>query len=778
MAIRDQLTVLLLTGISLLTACSGTRNLSEGESFYKGAEIRFRKQGRTGPTARLSRELETYITPKPNTMFLGSRPGVWFYYNSGDPEKEKGLGNFIRSKLGQEPVLLEDATPQRTASLLEGVVENMGYFGSSVESEVKTKRKASTVIYTVNLHPPYTIRSIVYPDPPDSLYQRIIDKVKEESLIEERMQYDLDLLKAEQERIEKVVEDLGLYFFDDRHMIFQADTTVGNRQVNIYLKLVEDIPEKVIRVFRLDRIDVYPDFTITKDTLVTEDPLTIEGYYYYDRDEYLRPERVLGEVLLQPGDVYSRTARDLTQRRLMDLGVFKFVNIKFDQSDSAKLHTRIYLTPLPRRSVRMEFDVASKSNNFVGPGFTATYTDRNFFRGAELFQLKFNSGYEVQVSNNLDQPLNAFEIGVEGSVTVPRFILPFTINYRSSRYLPKTKFELSYTLQNRVGYFRLNSFHAGVSYNWNESAEKIHSLMPVDINFVKTDHTSAAFTEFIEANPFLRSSFEDQFILGSGYSFTLNTQLDQPRADEYSRYEIEPSQFYFNARVDIAGNLINTLQRGFSKSNAEQREFLGSTYSQFVRGAIDFRYYWQIDQRNKLATRLALGAGYAYGNSATLPYIKQFAVGGTNSIRAFPARSIGPGTYYARTDSLTQIGSFIDQRGDLKLEFSVEYRFDLVGSLKGAVFADAGNIWLLRRDDDRPGGAFDSRTFLDQLAVGTGVGLRYDFNFFVLRFDLAFPLRKPYLPSGEQWTFDEIDFGSGAWRRENFVLNIAIGYPF
>jgi outer membrane protein insertion porin family len=467
---------------------------------------------------------------------------------------------------------------------------------------------------------------------------------------------------------------------------------------------------------------------------------------------------------------------------LMGLGVFKFVNIKFEEvhPDSSLLNTNIYLTPLKKKSLRAEVQGVSKSNNFVGPGLTFTFTNRNFLRGAELFELKLNTAYEVQISGqNEGKPLNSFEAGFESSLTVPRFITPIKIDYNSREHLPKTIFKAGVTVQNRVGFFRLNSFNLAYGYNWLETAAKSHELYPIDITFLQTDKKSFDFDSLLSKNPALASSFENQFIIGTRYSYTLNTQLTENKLNKFEEKKFREHNFYFNANIDVAGNLFYAVQRQFNKSNEGQLTIFNSPYSQYVKGDIDFRYYWQFDVHNKIATRLILGAGYAYKNSTTLPYVKQFSIGGSNSIRAFPARSVGPGTYNIREDLGEDNVQFIDQRGDLKLEGNIEYRFDIVKILKGALFADAGNIWLLRQDpeDNRTGVKFNRKTFLRELAVGTGIGLRFDFSFFVLRLDTAFPLRKPYL-TDDPWVIDDVDFGSKTWRKDNLIFNIAIGYPF
>jgi outer membrane protein assembly factor BamA len=442
------------------------------------------------------------------------------------------------------------------------------------------------------------------------------------------------------------------------------------------------------------------------------------------------------------------------------------------------LHADIYLTPLKKKSVRAEVQAVSKSNNFVGPGVAFTFTNRNFLRGAELFQLKLNTSYEVQISRQTSGALNSFEMGIESSLTIPRFIAPIHIDYNSKRYLPKTQFKLGYNFQNRLSYFRINSFNAGYGYNWKESISKSHELFPVDLTFLKTDKRSEIFENLLKKNPVLASSFEDQFILGTRYSYTINTQLSESISQRFEERKYREHNFYFNGNIDVAGNLLNAVQRVINKKEYDNEyKIFHLPYSRYVRGDVDVRYYWAMDEHNKLATRIVVGAGYALGDStsAPMPYIKQFAIGGSNSIRAFPARSIGPGTYDVLANPSDGNLRFIDQRGDLKLEGNIEYRFDIIKSLKGAMFVDAGNIWLLRdNSNQRPEGKFDKNTFLKQLAVGTGAGLRFDFSFFVLRLDVAFPLRRP----AQGWVTKDIDFGSSSWRGDNIVFNIAIGYPF
>jgi outer membrane protein assembly factor BamA len=764
----------------LLPACTGSKFLKEGETFYAGHEIKFESQGKVGRKTILRKELSTYVTPKPNGKFLGNRPGVWLYFIAGTPKKEKGFRSFIKKKLGQPPVLLKDATPERTAKMLSGYLNNEGYFKSEAQARIKTKRRESKVIYDIRLFPPYRLREVNYPKGRDSTYAAILSAVKKESILKKDQRYQLDMLQAEQSRIETEVENFGFYYFDDRYLIFEADSTEGERQVDLRLRLEPGIPARARKIYHLREVNVYPNYVLSaRDTIAAKGDTTYteDGYVYIDDKKMFRTNVITRVINLRKGDIYTRDAQELTLSHLMGLGTFKYVNIKFTDvaGDSALLHTDVLLTPLKKKSIRAEVQMVTKSNNFVGPGVSLSFTNRNFLRGAELFQMKLTSAYEVQFGRKIQNPLNSFEVSLESSLTVPRFISPIYIDYSSRKFLPKTQFKTAFTIQNRVGYFRLNSFNVGVGYTWKETLSRMHELFPLDVNFVKTDKTSEEFKEMLATNPMLANSFEDQFIVGTRYSYTLNTQLSDDIIDQYQPRRVRPHNFYLNGNVDVAGNLLRAVQKGFNKEDEGPYQLFGSPYSQYVKGDVDFRHYWQLDKRNKLASRLVVGTGYAFGNSETLPYIKQFSIGGSNSIRAFPARTVGPGTYNVRADT-TVDQFFIDQRADIKLECNVEYRFDIVKSFKGALFLDAGNIWSWK-EDTRTGGKIE-KDFLKELAVGTGFGFRFDFSFFVLRLDIATPLRKPFLPDGQRWVFDEINFRSKDWRKENLIFNIAIGYPF
>jgi outer membrane protein insertion porin family len=759
----------------MIAACSVTEHIPDGQSIYNKVEVKIEPQGDIRSQGRVKTRLETLV-PKTDKSLWGWRPSVWLYYKGKAETKTKGLVK----KFSREPILMRDISPETTAKKLEGNLNNNGYFRSQVRSMVETKDKKSKVIYTVFLNPPFRVVKINWLVVDSVKLPTLYGDLAEETFLRKRQRFNVERLAAEQTRIEGVMENHGYYYFDDQHLIFEADTTIGNRTVELDLKLEKTVPPQAMVPYRLSKINVFPDYELSETPKERADTLYIDGYTYIDSEKSFRPSIVTRVINLQRDSLYRRIDHEYSLSHLMGLRAFKFVSIKYerDPSDSTALHANIYLTPLLKKSIRLQVEAVSKSNNFVGPGLEWTFTNRNFLRGAELFQFKLRSSYEVQISRQQAGALNALELGAEASLTVPRFIAPIYIPYRSAKYLPQTQMKIGYNIQNRLKYFSLTSTNAAYGYLWRETTIKTHELFPADISYVRSGNTSPEFDKLLESNPYLKNSFQDQFILGGHYGYTLNTQIKEDIEQNWDRTAISKSNFYFNGVLDVSGNILRGLQTvGAREEN--QGKFLGQPYSQFVKVDLDFRYYYDFTRKSKLATRLFIGSGYAYGNSVTLPYIKQYGIGGSNSIRAFPARSIGPGTYNVRTDpNIDTETYFIDQRGDIKLETNIEYRFDIVKSLKGAVFVDAGNIWLRKEDDQRPGSGFEFDTFMQELAVGTGAGVRLDLSFFILRLDTAFPLRKPSLPAGARWVTSEENFGSAPWFRDNLVINIAIGYPF
>ncbi len=762
-----------------LAGCRVSKFVPENQYLYTGSQLKLEANDKIPDEKDLKLKLESGIYPKPNKTFLGMYSSVWFYYKAGDPGKKKSLRYFMKYKLGKKPVYLTDADPEKTSKNLRNQLVNNGYFDAVVNYKVVKDKKMAHVNYMATLlTPPYRIKSISYRQI-DSVFGRISDIIREESFLKVGDIHKLDNLNKEMDLVEKAVRDRGFYYFNSEYLIFRADSTVGERQVDLFLTLEKNTPPNATKAFSLDTVSIINHYTFTKDSTLSAqyDSLNIKDFHYLYRKQDFRPEIIIKSISLHNDSLYRRYNHELTLRRLTDLGVFKFVNIKFEPiPQSNLLQANIYLTPYLKKSLRFESQFVSKSNNFVGPSVALSFVNRNFLRGAELFQLRVHSGYEVQVSGqSLGKPLTSFELGTEASLAIPRFIVPFPISYNSAEYMPRTNMKLGAKLQNRLNLFQINSFNVALGYNWRETSAKSHELYPIEITYFKRGYISDEFQKLLSADPFLQRSFENQFVLGSRYGFTYNSQTNDGK-------EKAKDNFYFNGNVDISGNLAFLIGKlsGKQPTSDQPLELFNSPYSQYSRLDANLRYYHDFNKNSQFAFRLIAGTGFAYGNSSSMPYIKQFSAGGSNSLRAFRARSVGPGSFNAFTQigDTTQRVFFIDQTGDVKLESTAEYRFGIWGYLKGAVFVDAGNIWLLHNDPNRPGADFSWKTFANEINIGTGAGLRMDLNYFVLRFDAAFPLRKAYLTDEKHWVIKNIDFLSPEWRKSNLILNIAIGYPF
>ncbi|MBL6445109.1 BamA/TamA family outer membrane protein [Fulvivirga sp. 29W222] len=763
---HHQINILLFLTVGLFGACSGAKYLNEGQKYYDGAEIKFVGSKGVKGKGNLKIELEEMLTPEPNVKLMGSRPKVWFYNIAGEPKKKRGFRNWMKTKLGTTPIYYSDVDITRNINLLENKLHNEGYFQAYVTCEVKEGKLANTIVFKAHVSEPYRYDTVHFPAGNAPL-PKSINSIKGETLLKIGQRYDLDRMKSERARIEKELKDQGYFYFDDQYLLFRADSTIGDKKVDLHMTVKHDAPAKVQEIYHISDIYVYPNYRF-EGTEVTGnvDTTMVNGIHYIHSDNAFKPEVITRHVRIKEGDIYTKEAELVSLNRLIQLDVFKFVNVDFKDMEHRQLRADVFLTPFHKKSIRLELQAVSKSNNNVGPSFMASFRNRNFLRGAEHYELNLTAGYEVQVGGKTDQPLSSYILGIENVLTVPRFVTPLKIENVSSRFVPETKFKLGFKTLQRVDLFRLNSIDINYGFSWHETKTRRHELYPVSIDFIQLGNVSEKFDSVLQSRPIFSRSYEEQFIIGATYSFYYNSQGKEERISN-------AHNFYFNANFDVSGNLLHLLQStAATEQNTDDNPYqlLGSPYSQFVKTDIDFRHFWRLSSSTKLASRLIAGLGYAYGNSVVLPYTKQFSVGGSSSVRAFRARSVGPGVYEAPEDQ-----NYIDQTADIKLEGNVEYRFDVIGAFKGAVFVDAGNVWTLEKDESRSGAEFDFSEFYNQIAVGTGLGLRFDVQFFVLRFDLALPLKTP---ANDKWRFSDIAVRDRKWRRDNLLLNIAIGYPF
>jgi outer membrane protein insertion porin family len=575
----------------------------------------------------------------------------------------------------------------------------------------------------------------------------------------------LEMIKLERERIDARLKEKGYYYFNPDYILAQVDSTKGNYEVNIKLKIKDETPDKATIAYKINKIVVYPNFSISKDSVIykKEDIVQYKDFTIIDSAHTFKPKVFDRALYFKKGDLYNRKNHNLSLNRFVNLGTFNFVKNEFKVSDSLKntLDAYYYLTLLPKKFIRVEVLGKTNSAGYTGSEINVNWNNRNVFRGAELLTVSVFGGADFQLSGE-NKGQNIFKLGTETSLTWPRLIAPFRIE-SAQEFVPRTKATVRYEYQNRTQLYSLNSFKTSFGYIWKNNIRKEHQLNVVDITYVSPNNVTAEYQADIDADSALGKVIEKQLIFGPTYSYTYTNTMQKRKKNT----------FYFNGELDLVGNVAGLLT-GANIKQGDTIKVFDVPFSQYVKVKADFRHYLKLGKESVLASRIIVGAGFAYGNSATLPTSKQFVVGGTNSIRAFRARSLGPGSYQA---PLTSNSFLPDQSADLKLEFNTEYRAKIYGLMKGALFVDAGNIWLLNADPNKPGAEI-SKDFMKQIAVGAGAGLRFDFSFLILRTDLAFPIRKPYLPEGQRWVIDNIDFGSGSWRKENLILNIAIGYPF
>jgi outer membrane protein insertion porin family len=765
--IRSTLSIsLLFLLLLLISACSGLKHIPEGELLYTGAEVQLEHGDKiSGKKKRYIKNVaEGALRPEPNNSFLGIRPRLWMYNVAGDDPK-RWLGKWLK-KRGRAPVLLSSVKQGATTGIIDARLFNIGIFNAYTGFETIEKKRTAKVIYTSYVHKPYTISEYNYEIPDDSLSRAILS-VKHRSIIEPDMDYNLDLLRMERERIDDLLKHRGYFYFSPDYLVFLADTSADDRTLSLSLTLKDDVPESALTVYRINNVFIDQHYSISGDTGKTTDTLHYHSKLYAGKeaDMSIRPGVISRSVFLKKGEIYTRRNHAVTLSRLMAMGSFKFVQVKFSDSDKAGyLDVEVLMTPMTKRSFRAEIDIVSKSNDYTGPRMNVSLLNRNTFNGAELLYISMAGSYEAQFRGS--DNLYSYSLNPKVELTYPRFILPWNLKTKNRIYLPKTRLSLSYNYLRRIAWFDMTTIQFGFGYRWRESNLIEHEFNPISLSNTSIRNKSATFNELLESNPFLKKSYEEQFIAGANYTFTYNEQVLQYRK----------IQFLLIAAAETAGNAFSLAHIiGGEKPSVENpSKVIGSIYSQYAKLSLDGRGYYNFRSTNKFAMRLYAGVAKPYGNSSVLPYSKQFFSGGSNSIRAFHINSVGPGTYNQDSVSVR----FLQLGGDIKLEMSAEYRFNIYRFFKGALFIDAGNVWLHEANPDIAGSPFLFSEFMNEIAVGTGIGIRIDVSFFLLRFDLAMPLRKPWLEENNRWVTDQISFGSKDWRRDNLVLNVAIGYPF
>lgn len=796
---------LLLVGLIVLgSGCNTTKHLKEGQYLLRSNSLKLKSDRTTTNKGELTDQLTSLVIQKPNKRILGVVPFKLWLYNMRYKQYSEDADNYqVQSKTVEPPVVYDSNLVRRTVLNMKSFLFNRGYFYARIDDTTRFKDRKAYVTYKVETGLSYLINKVHY-DVDDSEVKRVVTEVMNETVLRTGQPFSMTLLDAERSRLTNTMRNNGFYKFSNENITFQLDTLnkeyfrdIDNpfesainiitlqkkeRKPTLDVKIIirnDDDPTTYLR-YAINSVVVFPDFVDRKDirdsTMVEKTFNNIRFRYH----NYYIKERVLYKnIYLEPGTYYSQRNYDKTITQLNDLGLFQYVRITLledtSKKDSRSLRCFIVLNPAKKYDFNTNFEVSSGSTYAMGSAVGAGVRNRNLWRGGNQLSVNLTGGIETGYEDGRgDNFLGNFyllskNIGVNSSLSFPKFIAPVGPRVQMKKNLPRTIVGFGMSLLDRVNYFTLTNTTANFTYNWKETQTKAWEVTPAFINILTLPRKSDSFQRRLDTNQFLRNSYRENFIEGEMVAFTFSNQA-QKRGRDYS---------YLRLALEEAGGLLS----GVNGIGRLLKDDLNFTYAQYLKLDFDARHYF-VRPRAKLAFRFYGGVGVPYDKSTALPYIKQYFVGGAYSIRGWRVRSLGPGSYY--NPNVAGSFSFIDRTGDIKLEMNGEYRFEMVkllsGTIKlnGALFVDAGNIWLANPDPKNyPGGDFALNKLGRDVAMSTGAGARLDFgDFITFRVDAAFPVKKPYEPENGGWVLDKIKFNNSDWRSDNLILNIAIGYPF
>lgn len=750
---------ILLSGALLFQACSATSGLKEGQYLYMGSSITLQDKANIKGDIPVEKDLKLLPPKGTRTGFLNIYSG---FYNLYDSTATSGFKGWVKNKLGEAPVIFEDQILQNTEAKIKFYLNGKGYYSSSAACDSTLVDRKVTMDCMVTLGSRYTIDSVIFPM--DSTYAAImLDDNDKDIVLKSGTYYDRNRLSYERSRLTSLANNMGFAGFNPENVFYYVDTAKAGDVLDVYIEIVQPSDSTTHTRYKIESVDIYPNYALNQYNTSGQTSIKLRDSVFIHEKEYFLDHNLYNTLIrANPGEYYSKTNENQTISKLLDIGLFKYVNIRNElrgEGKKGKLAQNIYLTPDNMQSINGEIELNNRSGNFFGSGLAVSYLHRNLFKGAEQFTFRVGGQIEAQLGNDLSF-INSSDVNATAELNFPRFILPFFEVEQGRNFIPRTVLSGNYTFQRRVQYYTLTSALFKYGFRWRETRRAYHEVFPMLINRLNVSNTTPEFDDLLGDDRRLQRSFQDVFIAGLQYFYTYNNQSGATDK-KYS---------YFKGEIETSGNLVSVFAN-------DENKLLGTSLARFTKLTLDYRKYFPLG-RGDLATRLIIGSGFSYGDNAELPYIKQYLIGGSNSVRAFRLRGLGPGTFVQDLTNIDAFQSqFIDQTGDVKIELNAEVRFPLFNYLKGAFFLEGGNIWLIN-DEDRPEGNFDFGDFYKEFGIGTGFGFRLDFNFFLLRLDLAFPLRAPEVNKGFQWQFRDLDFFSADWRKDNLRYNIGIGYPF
>lgn len=763
---KNKVFVIILIIFFLGIGCRPTLQLTEGQYLLTANKVKVNTKDID------KKEVESYCRQKPNRktfMVFYLHLGAHNLSQQGKPRKwKKWLGRVI----GEEPSVFDSILMDRTNNQFLRYMQNQAYYGAEVESEVKLSKKKAKVIYTIKAGEPVYINEVDYKVYDTTISDLVYNDTASKALLSgERMK--LEFLQNERRRIVNQIRDSGYYKFNTDYVRYVIDTNDNKASILVEIdyalkagegNLVSKVPHKK---FWIKDVFFFPDFKPqlsiqNKQAYFNTFDTTKYGNYYFvfPGKPNIRPKIILKTNLIEPLQLFNRSAVYNTNQHLRSLKLFRLNNINFEEIEGrdSLLNCMMQLTPFTYQNYSVNVEATNTKEN-VGLGGYVNYQHKNIFKGAEIFNFKVFGEVGWQgVNQDIDNRL-IYEVGSELKLETPSFILPFRMERFYKRFYPKTIFELGYRKQEKPDQFIRDIMSFDMGYAWNGEKSRKHFIYPLGFSFVQIPYMSDEFEQTIK-DGFAENSYKDYFIIGPSYVITKSNS-------ERSKYK---NHSYFRWGVEAAGNLAYLINKNTNISDTAGGGFytlLGLHYAQFFKSDFDYRFYNYLSPRNSLNFRFFTGFAIPYGNADVLPNVRQYFSGGSEGMRAWHARTLGPGTY------LDTIGGYPNQHGDIKIELNAEYRFDITRALKGAYFIDAGNVWTMNKQETWEGGDFLINKFYKQLAIGTGVGIRYDFGFTAIRLDAGLKVRDPSIPGQKSWVIyhEPITWSSLVW-------NFGIGYPF
>ena len=759
----------------LFASCSQTRFVPEQEYLLQKVELEIDNQDVS------KEEAKTVLRQKENYKILGF---IKFYLLLYNMSSKKKTDDWLK-RIGEAPQVYDAVMADRSVEQLEQYIDQRGYYQAKIDQDVvfNEKKQKATLKFKVETGDQYKIKRVDYHFETPEL-QAIFFNDSTKFRLRPGTPFDIYELEKQQQRIVSLFQNNGYYYFSKNQVRYLADTTLYEKQVNLDLFIGE------VKSSQIDSVKLLKPYYINKfyysvmpgNTPVTanrrntfnfSDTIIWDNSVLYNNRQVSYPPGLFNRTnQMKSGDLYKVNEVESTFNALNRLRQFRFVDIQFNETypnqDTNLLDCNIRLAPLNKQSTSFDIEGTNTSGN-LGVAGNIYYQHRNLFKGAEVFQLRLKGATERMhrpVEGGGNEAFNTREFGVEGNLMIPKLLGPGKYIRSFGKYLPKTVFSAGYNYQRRPEYTR-NITNFKVGYDWKTSQDYQHIWNFLDVNVVRLYEFDPDFINSIK-DLYIKSSFTDHLIFAMNYSLIYNNQrLASNKNYSYARLNLETSGNLLYSLSELFNREKTIAQDTVTNETLEYYKFFNIRFAQYVKADIEFRRSFQIDRYNSVVGRAFAGVGIPYGNSRVLPYEKQYFAGGANGIRAWQVRSLGPGTYKAAEDA------YPNQSSDIKLEANVEYRFRLLGSLEGALFVDAGNIWAINQNDNREGAQFELNKFYKQFAVGTGTGFRFDLSYFILRTDIGMKLRDPAAARGQRWII-----GNRSLTGDDFTFSFAIGYPF